>query len=325
MSWPATNTHHQPHAGAGVAEVERRRRARPGRRRRGPAPPSARPTLLHRAARAPRSALAVLSTSSPSSRPVMRVRPVASAPSISARCEIDLSPGTRTRPRQRPGLQRGKGRRRRVRHGGGRWLDLGPLVGLDASTAKLRVIEQRVASLSTDRRSRYIDGQKMACNCPAPELVLTRQPARGKERHNSDSSRGLFHVHESRARHQAHVPESRMRLPVLRSQPRPDRLPDLRDGLRARAIPGRHSGRCAEWRGEGRAQAGQEACLCRGRASSPRTRRRPRATRRWPPSRARRSRPPADEDETFLEEEEEDGSDMSSIIGGPVAEPDEPQ
>jgi hypothetical protein len=33
----------------------------------------------------------------------------------------------------------------------------------------------------------------------------------------------------------------------------------------------------------------------------------------------------AEDDETFLEEEEEDGSDMSNIIGGPVAEPDEPQ
>jgi uncharacterized protein (TIGR02300 family) len=33
----------------------------------------------------------------------------------------------------------------------------------------------------------------------------------------------------------------------------------------------------------------------------------------------------AEEDETFLEAEEEDGSDMSNIIGGPVAEPDEPQ
>ncbi len=32
-----------------------------------------------------------------------------------------------------------------------------------------------------------------------------------------------------------------------------------------------------------------------------------------------------DEDETFLEEEEEGGSDMSNIIGGPVAEPEEPQ
>jgi len=35
--------------------------------------------------------------------------------------------------------------------------------------------------------------------------------------------------------------------------------------------------------------------------------------------------PTAEDDETFLEEEEEDGSDMSNIIGGPVAEPDEPQ
>jgi uncharacterized protein (TIGR02300 family) len=34
---------------------------------------------------------------------------------------------------------------------------------------------------------------------------------------------------------------------------------------------------------------------------------------------------PGEEDETFLEAEEEDGSDMSNIIGGPVAETDEPQ
>jgi uncharacterized protein (TIGR02300 family) len=33
----------------------------------------------------------------------------------------------------------------------------------------------------------------------------------------------------------------------------------------------------------------------------------------------------AEEDETFLEAEEEDGADMSNIIGGPVAEPDEQQ
>jgi uncharacterized protein (TIGR02300 family) len=32
-----------------------------------------------------------------------------------------------------------------------------------------------------------------------------------------------------------------------------------------------------------------------------------------------------EEDETFLEAEEEDGSDMTNIIGGPVAETDEPQ
>ena len=33
----------------------------------------------------------------------------------------------------------------------------------------------------------------------------------------------------------------------------------------------------------------------------------------------------AEEDETFLEPEEEDGADMENIIGGPVAETDEPQ
>jgi uncharacterized protein (TIGR02300 family) len=35
--------------------------------------------------------------------------------------------------------------------------------------------------------------------------------------------------------------------------------------------------------------------------------------------------PAGEEDETFLEAEEEDGSDMTNIIGGPVAETDEPQ
>ena len=46
-------------------------------------------------------ARAVASTSSPSSRPVTRVRPTARAPSIRARCEIDLSPGTAGAPSSR--------------------------------------------------------------------------------------------------------------------------------------------------------------------------------------------------------------------------------
>ena len=46
-----------------------------------------------------RAASAVRMTSSPSSRPVTRVVPTVSRPKIIARCEIDLSPGGRSRPR----------------------------------------------------------------------------------------------------------------------------------------------------------------------------------------------------------------------------------
>ncbi len=41
-------------------------------------------------------------TSSPSSRPSTSVTPCASAPRMSARCEIDLSPGARTTPLSGP-------------------------------------------------------------------------------------------------------------------------------------------------------------------------------------------------------------------------------
>src|SRR5262249_9778585 len=49
-----------------------------------------------------RIAVAVLSTSSPSSSPDMRVSPTVSAPKMRARCEMDLSPGTRARPLRAP-------------------------------------------------------------------------------------------------------------------------------------------------------------------------------------------------------------------------------
>ena len=72
-------------------------------------PPTPTPLTFHakspvRSTLAPsaRIALAVLSTSSPSSSPEIRVSPTESAPRIRARCEIDLSPGTRTLPVSAP-------------------------------------------------------------------------------------------------------------------------------------------------------------------------------------------------------------------------------
>ena len=68
-------------------------------------PPSPTPCMVHapsalRSIGTPRrrSARAVLSTSSPSSKPAMRVVPTATAPKISARCDTDLSPGIAMRP-----------------------------------------------------------------------------------------------------------------------------------------------------------------------------------------------------------------------------------
>ena len=94
--------HHQPAAGAGIAEIERIRRLARSRRRRRPRTRQANSPVRSTLAPSARIDLAVLSTSSPSSRPEIRVSPTASAPRIRARCEIDLSPGTRTLPVRGP-------------------------------------------------------------------------------------------------------------------------------------------------------------------------------------------------------------------------------
>ena len=95
--------HEEPRAGAGIAEIEHVvGLAQPADADAVDAPA----TVARRApALAPsaRMAAAVASTSSPSSRPSISVSPTASAPSISARCEIDLSPGTRATARQGAG------------------------------------------------------------------------------------------------------------------------------------------------------------------------------------------------------------------------------
>ena len=94
--------HDQPAAGAGIAEIEHAARARGSRRPRRRAR-AIRPRRCARRWRpSARMALPVLSTSSPSSRPEIRVSPTASAPKISARWEIDLSPGTRSAALERP-------------------------------------------------------------------------------------------------------------------------------------------------------------------------------------------------------------------------------
>src|SRR5450631_832537 len=72
-------------------------------------PPTPTPWMRHtpspvRSSRAPsaRMAAAVCSTSSPSKRPATVLSPTVNAPRIRARCEIDLSPGTRVRPCKGP-------------------------------------------------------------------------------------------------------------------------------------------------------------------------------------------------------------------------------
>ena len=90
--------HQQPRAGAGIAHVEHGRRlgeaADADRRGRARAPP--RRARARRRARASPPRCAARPRPRAARRP--GVSPTASAPNISARCEIDLSPGARATP-----------------------------------------------------------------------------------------------------------------------------------------------------------------------------------------------------------------------------------
>ncbi len=101
--------HGEAHAGAGIAEIE----GLVGRLQAGNAHALDMPDARRRRAMslAPRAvmALAVLTTSSASRRPLMRVSPMAMAPSMRARCDMDLSPGTLIRPFKTGGFARDQG------------------------------------------------------------------------------------------------------------------------------------------------------------------------------------------------------------------------
>ena len=94
----ADDAHHQPRAGAGVAEIERFARARAARRGRargsasGPAPGARSPRP------APRRPCRCARRRRPRAAPRPSVSPQASRPKMKARWEIDLSPGGRNRP-----------------------------------------------------------------------------------------------------------------------------------------------------------------------------------------------------------------------------------
>ena len=115
-----------------------------------------------------------------------------------------------------------------------------------------------------------------------------------------------------------------MRVPLLRPQPRSHHLPDLRHRLRACRVA-RGGRRAAPAAAEKVARKPVKKPAYAVESVKPEDAPEAEAEEALAPVEGEEEPAAADEDETFLEEEEEDGSDMTGIIGGPVAEPEEPQ
>src|SRR5581483_4932389 len=141
-----------------------------------------------------RSALAVLRTSSPSSSPLMRVRPVASAPNIRARCDTDLSPGTVTRPDSAPGLVAVSGEKR--------WCGKGSLAAAVLTLGGGMLQRNRAAAPGAVNRAR---DTKSPFDSVAGTWQGAAKPPPGPQFKETHFQR-LSHVDQSRARDQAHVP-----------------------------------------------------------------------------------------------------------------------
>ena len=208
--WLASRPMQQPRAGAGIAEVEHvgglGEAADAAALRRASVPS---PVARRRSAPSARIAAAVRSTSSPSSSPSIAVSPTASAPSISARCEIDLSPGTRATPDRAPVGRDRSGCKEPPKQGG--WRSSG---GSLAHPARPRTADP--AAEFRPRRARI--------------NVLTGAGRRGKRlpfRHR------LFRQENRRGQtgmgNEAHVPE--LRGAFLRPAEGSDHLPEMRHRL----------------------------------------------------------------------------------------------
>ena len=165
-----------------------------------------------------RQASAVRSTSSPSSTPVTRVSPTLSRPKMNARCEMDLSPGTRMRPASAPP-------RRALRLcAPGRVMVLGVekrhgLQGERGAHA-YRLFASCGKSLAASAKS-YLT---------APEAATNSAPTMTRGGATADMPEGSLRG-QTRHGDQAAVPV--VRDEIFRHEPRDDHLPEMRRGVSA--------------------------------------------------------------------------------------------